>query len=129
MDETDLKIMRRLEKDSRESFVDIAEVLGVTEGTVRNRVARLMKSGHIRRFTVDFRAPFEAAVMVSVDAKRTKRIIASLKGVSSDVYEISGSYDIVTIIKTISIESLNKAIDRIRTIRGVRGTVTSIRLG
>ncbi len=129
MDEIDLKIMRKLEKDSRESFVDIAEALGVTEGTIRNRVARLMESGHIRRFTVDFRAPFEAAVMISVDAKRAKRIIASLKGLSSDVYEISGSYDIVAIIKAISIESLNKSMDRIRAIRGVRDTVTSIRLG
>ena len=78
-----------------------------------------MESGHIRRFTVDFRAPFEAAVMISVDAKRAKRIIASLKGLSSDVYEISGSYDIVAIIKAISIESLNKSMDRIRAIRWV----------
>ena len=44
MDERDLEILAILQKDGRVPFTEIAKQLGITEGTVRNRVARLQKS-------------------------------------------------------------------------------------
>lgn len=52
LDAVDLQLVELLQKDSSMSFVDIADNLGVTEGTVRNRVRKLRRIGVIRRFTV-----------------------------------------------------------------------------
>jgi DNA-binding Lrp family transcriptional regulator len=52
LDALDFRLVEMLQKDSSMPFVDIAEKLGVTEGTVRNRVRRLRRLGVIRRFTV-----------------------------------------------------------------------------
>ncbi|MEM3161103.1 MAG: Lrp/AsnC family transcriptional regulator [Nitrososphaera sp.] len=52
LDALDLRLVETLQKDSSMPFVDIADRLGVTEGTVRNRVRRLRRLGVIRRFTV-----------------------------------------------------------------------------
>ncbi|MEO9363537.1 MAG: Lrp/AsnC family transcriptional regulator [Nitrososphaera sp.] len=52
IDEIDLRLIDILQKDSSIPTVKIAEMLKVTEGTVRNRVSRLRRLGIIRRFTV-----------------------------------------------------------------------------
>jgi len=49
----DLSILRELKKDARKSHRDIAEKLGVAEGTVYNRVNKLQDMGIIKRFMVD----------------------------------------------------------------------------
>ncbi len=43
MDEIDKKIIEILKEDSRTPFLKIAEMLGISEGAVRNRVKRLME--------------------------------------------------------------------------------------
>ena len=43
MDELDLSILAALQTDGRRPFTDIAQNLGVSEGTVRNRVSKLIE--------------------------------------------------------------------------------------
>ncbi len=43
MDKIDLNIIKQLQSDGRKPYTDIAKVLGISEGTVRNRVSRLMQ--------------------------------------------------------------------------------------
>jgi Lrp/AsnC family transcriptional regulator, regulator for asnA, asnC and gidA len=43
MDELDLSILAFLQKDGRKRFTEIAKELDVTEGTIRNRVARMLE--------------------------------------------------------------------------------------
>ena len=128
MDETDFRILGMLEKNSRESFVTIAKRLGIVEGTVRNRVAALVRSGKIKRFTVEFEAPFEAIVMIKVAGKRSPRLAARISELCGNAYEISGDYDVATFIKAVSMDDLNKKIDRIRGMKGVAATVTGVKL-
>jgi DNA-binding Lrp family transcriptional regulator len=52
LDALDHRLVEMLQKDSSAPFVEIAQKLGVTEGTVRNRVRRLRRLGVIRRFTI-----------------------------------------------------------------------------
>lgn len=52
IDELDIKLIEILQKDSSIPAVKVAEMLKVTEGTVRNRVRNLRKLGVIRRFTI-----------------------------------------------------------------------------
>ncbi len=43
IDQIDLKILGELQRDGRAAFTDIAWMLDVSEGTVRNRVNRMTK--------------------------------------------------------------------------------------
>ena len=45
MDELDHAIVRQLQVDGRKPFTEIAKALGISEGTVRNRYARLVADG------------------------------------------------------------------------------------
>ncbi|MBI2076278.1 MAG: Lrp/AsnC family transcriptional regulator [Candidatus Aenigmarchaeota archaeon] len=128
MDETDFKIINILRKDSRESFVYIAKALGVTEGTVRNRVKRLAREGVIKGFTIDYQAPVEGLVILKSSLKNSKALLAKLKEFSTNIFEISGEYDIAAIVEAQNIKELNKKVDRIRALKGVSGTNTAIKL-
>lgn len=44
MDQLDKTILNSLQKNARKRFTDIAQELGVSEGTVRNRVSRLVEN-------------------------------------------------------------------------------------
>jgi len=53
MDEKDRKIIELLQENSRISYTDIAKILGVTETTVRKRIAELEKRGVIKKYTIE----------------------------------------------------------------------------
>lgn len=48
MDQLDWRIIERLQKDGRTPYTTIAAELNLAEGTVRNRVARLLEEGYVR---------------------------------------------------------------------------------
>lgn len=50
IDDIDKKILHLLNKDGRMSYREISRKLGVSVGTVHNRVDKLMKNGVIKRF-------------------------------------------------------------------------------
>ena len=128
MDELDYRILGILKKNARENFVDIAKALGVTEGTVRNRVKNLIEAGAIKRFTVEYEPPIEALVILKSSMKNNRELIRSLKTFSDNIFEISGEHDIALIVEAQSVVELNKKVDRIRELKGVAGTNTAIRL-
>jgi Lrp/AsnC family transcriptional regulator for asnA, asnC and gidA len=53
IDKIDHDILRILQKDSSTPFVNVAEKIGVTDGTIHQRIRKLKKSGVIKRFTVE----------------------------------------------------------------------------
>ncbi len=128
MDETDCKILDILKRNARESFVDVAEALGVAEGTVRNRVKSLVKSGAIKRFTIDYETPVQGLVILKSELKNNKPLISKLEAFSDKIFETSGEYDIAVIIDANSIDELNKKVDMIRALKGVTDTNTAIKL-
>jgi Lrp/AsnC family leucine-responsive transcriptional regulator len=130
-DSVDEKIIGFLKEDSRESFVDIGKKLKLSESAVRRRVKNLIESGAIKKFTLELgeENATSAIVLVSVDsATDTSKVstrLAKLEGVKT-VYEITGQYDITTIISANSISEINTTIDSLRKIPGVVDTNTVI---
>jgi len=130
-DKTDQNIIEYLKEDSRESFVDIGKKLKLSESAVRRRVKNLVSSGTIKKFTVEIgeENTTSAIVLVSVDsATDTSKVsskLAKLEGVKT-VYEITGQYDITTIISASNISDINNSIDALRKISGVIDTNTVI---
>ena len=130
-DKVDERIIGYLKEDSRESFVDIGKKLKLSESAVRRRVKNLVSSGAIKKFTLELgeENTTSAIVLVSVDsATDTAKVslkLAKLEGVKT-VYEITGQYDITTIISAPNITEINSTIDALRKIAGVVDTNTVI---
>jgi DNA-binding Lrp family transcriptional regulator len=130
-DKVDEKIIGYLKEDSRESFVDIGKKLKLSESAVRRRVKNLVDSGTIKKFTLELgeENSTSAIVLVSVDsATDTSKVslkLAKLEGVKT-VYEITGQYDITTIMSATNIAEINSTIDALRKIPGVVDTNTVI---
>jgi len=130
-DKVDERIIGYLKEDSRESFVDIGKKLKLSESAVRRRVKNLVDSGTIKKFTLEIgeENSTSAIVLVSVDsATDTSKVslkLAKLEGVKT-VYEITGQYDITTIMSATNIAEINTTIDALRKIPGVVDTNTVI---
>jgi len=130
-DKVDEKIIEYLRENSRESFVDVGKKLKLSESAVRRRVKNLVDSGVIKKFTLELGEEnvTSAIVLVSVDsATDTSKVsmrLAKLEGVKT-VYEITGQYDITTIISASNISEINTSIDALRKIPGVIDTNTVI---
>ncbi|MCI4433015.1 MAG: Lrp/AsnC family transcriptional regulator [Nitrosopumilus sp.] len=130
-DKVDEKIINYLKLDSRESFVDIGKKLKLSESAVRRRVKNLVDGGTIKRFTVELgeENATSAIVLISVESStETSKVsekLAKLEGVKT-VYEITGQYDITTIISATNISEINNSIDALRKIPGVIDTNTVI---
>ncbi|QUC64997.1 Lrp/AsnC family transcriptional regulator [Nitrosopumilus sp. K4] len=130
-DKVDEKIIEYLKEDSRESFVDIGKKLKLSESAVRRRVKQLVDNGTIKRFTLELgeENATSAIVLVSVDsATDTSKVSTKLKNLDGvkTVYEITGQYDITTIISASNISEINNSIDALRKIPGVIDTNTVI---
>jgi Lrp/AsnC family transcriptional regulator for asnA, asnC and gidA len=100
MDETDLEIIAQLQSDGRKPFTEIAKALGVSEGTVRNRVARLTEEqviqivGMIDPARLGFDAP--AMIGVSVQPPQLQEVAEALATFEEVSYLImvSGEFDL-----------------------------------
>jgi Lrp/AsnC family transcriptional regulator for asnA, asnC and gidA len=131
VDETDEKIIRILQADSRKAFVEIANEIGLSESAVRRRVKNLLDRMIIKRFTIELGASDKtsAITLISVastaDSSAVSKQLMNLNGVKV-VYEITGQYDIAAIIAAPAIADINKCIDDVRKIEGVSDTDTVI---
>ena len=131
VDETDEKIIRILQTDSRRAFVEIANEIGLSESAVRRRVKNLVDRMIIKRFTIELGASDKtsAITLISVastaDTSAVSSQLMNLNGVKV-VYEITGQYDIAAIIAAPAIADINKCIDDIRKTEGVSDTDTVI---
>ncbi len=131
VDEIDMKILEILKENARTTYVDIGKALGLSEGTVRNRIQSLTDSGVIKRFTVEISlgVGVRALIMISVDPQKPTLEISDkvlkLPGVEK-IYEVTGEYDVVTVVSSSSIEGLNQTIEEIRVIDGIVKTNTVI---
>ena len=130
-DKTDEKILEFLQKNSRESFVEIGKKLKLSESAVRRRVKNMVDNRTIEKFTVQIGEAnnTSAIVLVSVDSSiDTSKVSAKLTKLNAvkTVYEITGQYDICVIVSAPNITEINKCIDDLRKIPGVIDTNTVI---
>jgi DNA-binding Lrp family transcriptional regulator len=130
-DKTDEKILEFLQKDSRESFVEIGKKLKLSESAVRRRVKNMVDSGTIEKFTVQIGETNSTSAIVlisvdsSIDTSKVSTKLTKLEAVKT-VYEITGQYDISVIVRAQNITEINKCIDDLRKIPGVIDTNTVI---
>jgi DNA-binding Lrp family transcriptional regulator len=130
MDDLDRAILDILRRDARTPYTEIADEVGTSEGTVRNRVEQLVEDGVIERFTVSTRTGnVKAMVEVSVDVDvRTEGLTGRLaEWPQVDfVWQVSGEEDIVVVVDAADTSALNDMITRVRELDEVINTKTRL---
>jgi DNA-binding Lrp family transcriptional regulator len=126
MDALDERILAMLRENAREPFVNIAEKLGTSEGTIRARVKKMQLQGAIRRFTVrtagkGVKALVEVKVETGVHTSNVSDQVGRWKGVEQ-VWEVSGDNDIVVLVDCANTEELNELVERIRGLKEIKST-------
>lgn len=101
MDQLDLDIIAHLQKDGRTPYTEIAKALGISEGTVRNRMVRLLEDrviqivGMADPYQLGFDAP--AVIGVTVQPPHLETAAATIAAFPEVSYLImvSGEYDLL----------------------------------
>lgn len=101
MDQTDLDIISYLQSDGRTPFTDIAKSLDISEGTVRNRVARLIQErvlqivGMVDPYRLGFDSP--AVISLSVQPPLLEEVAETISKFPEVSYLImvSGEFDLL----------------------------------
>lgn len=130
IDNLDKRILEIMKKDSRCPYVEIADKLGVSEGTVRSRVHKMTEDGIIRGFTIktsskNVKALVEVKIDVNTDTEAIARELSTYDGVT-EVFEVTGDQDIIAIVDVESSQSLNEIIERVRRYDNVLSTRTRL---
>lgn len=133
VDDLDLSILRELKKDARKSHRDIAEKLGVAEGTIYNRVNKLHEMGIIKRFMVDLdfsKLGYDLTTVIGLIVEggflqEVEDKIAKKPNVSA-LYDVTGEYDALIVAKFKEREDLDKFIKVIMAIPHVKRTYTML---
>lgn len=126
MDSTDREILDFLEEDGRASYTDIAESIGVSEGTVRNRVENMEEEGIIEKFTVEVSTDSEVNAFVHVNVSTAVSFESLVEEFPNniDVSEVAGDIDLIVKISRRTSDEVNEVIDHIRSLEGVKDTRT-----
>ena len=132
-DSLDRELISLLRRDGRAPLSKLASILGVSRGTVQNRLDRLLASGAILGFTVRVREDYgldtiRALMMISVAGRSTTQIIRQLRGISELValHTTNGSWDLIAEIHTSSLAEFDRILRDVRMIEGVLNSETSL---
>lgn len=126
MDDTDRRIVAELKNDARTPFLRIAKQLQVSEGTIRKRVKDMVHQGIIQRFTLETKDELFAIVGVQTETHtETKKIVQTIlqTGVTR-AFEVTGRFDIICMVPSSDMHTVNMILEQIRSIPGVQHTET-----
>ena len=135
LDQVDRDIIKGLQKNGRRSYTDLAKMLGLSEGTIRNRLRKLEKddvikvSATVNPYALGFR--FVSLMAMQVQMADLHRV-AELLSTNPRVYYlafVAGRYDVVAIMFSRTPEELSEFIkDEISSIPGIVRTDTMVNL-
>lgn len=135
MDETDHQLLSLLRQDARLSVAALAARLGVSRGTVTNRIRRLEDDNVIVGYTVRLRPDVQrneikAWMSIAVEGNQTRAVIASLLGEPgvATLHDTNGRWDLLAELRAENLQALAKVLERIRLLKGISNTETSIHL-
>jgi Lrp/AsnC family transcriptional regulator for asnA, asnC and gidA len=136
LDDIDKKIILELQEDARRQFKIIAKKLGVSEGTVKNRVTRLKNRGVLKleARVNPFALPNTISALVGVNLKERDheekiKEIERIPAVTA-VWNATGRFDLFFEVMVNSLNSLNEILFRedFSKIGGIRYTETFLTL-
>ena len=135
MDEIDHQLLSLLRQNARLPVASLAAKLGVSRGTVTNRMRRLEDASVIVGYTVRLRPDVQqnqikAWMSIAVEGNQTRMVIASLLGEPgvATLHDTNGRWDLLAELRADNLQDLAKVLERIRLLKGISNTETSIHL-
>jgi DNA-binding Lrp family transcriptional regulator len=135
MDDLDHRVIAALRVNGRASLAELAKDLGVSRGTVQNRLDRLIASGVILGFTVRLKNAAEsdrirAIMMIEVAGKNTRKIAQALRGLPQmlALYSTNGPFDLIAEIEVGNLTEFDHVLSQVRMIDGIARSETHLLL-
>ena len=135
LDEIDRQLLSLLRGNARLSLAALSKKLGVSRGTVSNRMRRLEDAQIIVGYTLQLRPESEPQALrawmgVLVEGNQAREVVAHLLGEPSIVslHDTNGRWDLMAEIRAPSMPELSRSLERVRLIKGIPHTETSILL-
>ena len=135
LDDTDRRLITLLRENGRLPSATLARHLGVSRGTVQNRIDRLVEAGVLLGFTVRLSGEAEAAAVraimaVEVRSADMRAVVASLRRMPEvgRVWSTNGRWALVAEINARDLAALDATLTAIRALKAVSNSETSILL-
>ncbi|TIC86172.1 Lrp/AsnC family transcriptional regulator [Crenobacter intestini] len=135
MDALDQQLLALLRANARLPTATLARKLGVSRGTVANRLARLEDSGVIVGYALQLRPDarpdeIRAWMSIAIEGNQTRQVLAILLGEPgvSALHDTNGRWDLLAELVAQNLAELARVMERIRLIKGISATETSIHL-
>ena len=135
LDTLDQQLIALLKVNARLPVVKLAQSLGCARSTVQLRLKALEDSGAIAGYTVATarakpQARIRAIVLIAIDPRHEPDIVKALtkRHEIDQIHTVSGRYDLCAMLGTESTDELDAVIDRIRALKGVNETQSTILL-
>ncbi|MDT5066574.1 MAG: hypothetical protein QOK02_2729 [Mycobacterium sp.] len=126
VDAVDLALLRALQDDGRASYVDLAEVVGLSAAGARRRVVRLVESQVVRVGAVvrhsgqDRQSAMGIGIRLAGDHLE---VVDALKAMTSAIFvaRTLGRFDVLITVRAFSAAQLVELLDTVRALPGVNG--------
>lgn len=135
MDDIDQQLIALLRQNARLPIATLASKLGVSRGTVGNRLRKLEDNQVIVGYSLRLRPDAQpdgirAWMGVRVDGNQTRAVVASLLGEPGveSLHDTNGRWDLLAELRAESMAELSQVLERVRLTKGIANTETSILL-
>jgi DNA-binding Lrp family transcriptional regulator len=135
MDTLDRQLLGLLRTNARLSIAALAHRLKVSRGTVSNRISKLESSGVIVGYSVKLRPDATPNLIVAwmsilIEGNDSRTVIASLLGEPgvTAIHSTNGRWDLLVELQAENLNVLSEILERVRLIKGISNTETSIHL-
>ena len=133
IDDKDAAIIEALRRDGRASNAEIARKMGVSEGTIRRRLSRLLDEGIIEIRVASAERPTETAfgaiIEITVRPDSLDAVLERARALDETrfVASVAGCCDIIARIEVEDADGLSRFLsERLRPIPGIERAETSI---
>lgn len=124
IDKIDLKIIKLLNNNAKYTIKRLADMCGVTEGTIRNRLEGLKKSdiiiGYKARIRFNTAGLTEVILGFSIDPQHYVKAVDAIARNEevTEVYRTSGDHSVIAVING-KPDSVKRTINELENIKGV----------
>lgn len=132
-DDLDYEIISLLQKDGRRPYKEIANDLGVSIGTIHNRITKLKKIDIINRFTVNInneKLGYNLCfiILLRIDGKHTAEVLEGLKEKKEilSCFHITGEQSAALICRFENLNDVQKFIQDLNKEKYILRTVSNM---